>query len=93
MTDPVTKPSASSADVAQRIIDQADNGDTLDERLELIARAYLAAIAPLTSLASLPLGDEIITEHDLVLYANAGRSITVGDVLAARAAIAKDVTK
>lgn len=42
----------------------------------------------LRHLASLPLGAEIIEEIDLVLYANAGRSITVGDVLEARRLLA-----
>ena len=43
--------------------------------------------AALRPLASLPIGAEIEDDHDLVLYKNAGKSITVGDVLNARAAL------
>lgn len=45
---------------------------------------YEAALRPL---ASLPIGPEIEDDHDLVIYKNAGRSITVGDILAARKAL------
>ena len=44
----------------------------------------LDALAPL---AKLPIGPEVVADPDLVLYRNAGRSITVGDVLTARNAI------
>jgi hypothetical protein len=42
----------------------------------------------LRPLATLPIGPEIEHDRDLVIYSNAGRSITVGDVFDARAALA-----
>lgn len=50
-------------------------------------------IAALTPLANLPIGAELENDADLVLYKNAGRSITVSDVLAARDAIRKEHSK
>jgi hypothetical protein len=44
-------------------------------------------LPPLKRLAALPIGAEIADERDLVLYKNAGKAITVGDVLDARAAL------
>ena len=41
----------------------------------------------LNPLAEIPIGAEIEEDRDLVLYKNAGRAITVGDVLDARAAL------
>jgi hypothetical protein len=43
----------------------------------------------LKPLAALPIGTEIEEDRDLVLYKNAGRAITVGDVLEARSALAR----
>ena len=51
-----------------------------------IMRELLEALRPLAATA---IGAEIEEDRDLVLYKNAGRSITVGDVLEARDAIAK----
>ena len=74
---------------------------SIDEAHEYIRQRnkYLQALAvmttlypfiepPLRNLASLPIGPEIAHDLDLVLYANAGKSITVGDVFAARAFLA-----
>lgn len=38
-------------------------------------------------LASIPIGDEVAEDSDLVLYRNGAGSITVGDVLSARRAL------
>ena len=46
-------------------------------------------LAALKVLAAIPIGAEIEEDRGLVLYKNAGRAITVGDVLDARAALAK----
>lgn len=55
----------------------------------LILAAALELMAALRPLADLPIGGEIEDDRDLVIYRNADKAITVGDVLAARAAIAK----
>jgi len=46
----------------------------------------LEALEPLSSI---PIGDELYDHEDAVIYKNGGKSITVGDVLKARAAITK----
>jgi hypothetical protein len=57
-----------------------------DARLIAAGPALLGALRPL---AAIPIGPEIEHDRDLILYRNAGRDITVGDVLDARAVIAK----
>ncbi len=44
----------------------------------------------LSPLAALPVGAEVESDTDLVIYKNAGRSITIGDILRARAALDKE---
>lgn len=76
-------PGAINAEIAGRICNPEH------AHLFKAAPAMLEALRPL---AALPIGAEIAEDRDLVLYKNAGRAVTVGDVLEARAAIsaAKD---
>lgn len=66
----------------ERAIDEAMANATLF----IASPDMLAALRPL---ADLPIGAEIEFDRDLVIYKNAGKSVTVGDVLDARAAIDK----
>lgn len=55
--------------------------------LSLLTDRTLKYEAALKPLAEIPLGGEIIEHVDHILYINMGKAITVGDVLAARAAL------
>ncbi len=62
--------------------------DDMQEALSPQLNKIDGLLDALKPLAAIPIGAEIEKDRDLVLFKNAGKSITVGDVLEARAAIA-----
>ncbi len=76
---------------------RADDGAFIPDD-QALANAHLIAAAPdmfgaVSALASIPIGPEIADDRDMILYRNGTGSITVGDVLYAKAALTKALGK
>jgi len=65
-------------------------GSSILRDLRTLRQQCKAKDAALSPLAMLPVGAEVASDSDLVIYKNAGRSITIGDILRARAALNKE---